>query len=213
MPATCHLDRASHCEARTRQAECCGTVRYSPSAWPRCRASTISRRQLSSSFRWAKCTAAAMTVLNFEWSSSSAGLEGSARARGGRALEGAARRKCGLRGHRRTVQKHPDAFEMPAALVSTGQYERWRLGEPSRRHVRIDPHGQQRLDGSQRALAAHVAKEELELFDGRRLFRAEPLVPLHEQLHALRLVNADVACVQQHRETRPRWVAAIVRTV
>ena len=112
------------------------------------------------------------------------------------------------------MQKHPDAFEMAVALVSTGQYERWRL-EPSRRHVRIDPHGQQRLDGSRRALAAHVAKEELELFDGRRLFRAEPLVPLHEQVHALRvpLVNADVACVQQHRETRPRRVAAIIRTV
>ena len=112
------------------------------------------------------------------------------------------------------MQKHPDAFEMAVALVSTGQYERWRL-EPSRRHVRIDPHGQQRLDGSRRALAAHIAKEELELFDGGQLFRAETLVPLHEHVHAIRVpfVNADVARVQQHREARPRWVAAIVRTV
>tara|TARA_B100000795_G_scaffold217104_1_gene171087 strand:- start:42 stop:380 length:339 start_codon:yes stop_codon:yes gene_type:complete len=112
------------------------------------------------------------------------------------------------------MQKHPDAFEMPADLVSTGQHERWRL-EPSRRYVGIGPHSQQRLDGSRRALAAHVAKEELELFDGHRLFRAETLVSLHEQVHALRVlvVNANVARVQQHREARPRWVATIVRMV
>ena len=41
----------------------------------------------------------------------------------------------------RTVQKHPDAFEVVAALVSTGQDERSSI-ETSRYRVRIDPHAQ-----------------------------------------------------------------------
>ena len=46
----------------------------SPSSWPRCRASTISRTKLLSPFCWVKCAAKPMTVLNLQPWSSSAGL-------------------------------------------------------------------------------------------------------------------------------------------
>ena len=69
----------------------------------------------------------------------------------------------------RTVQKHPHAFEVVAALVSTGQDER-RYIVASRYRVRIGPYVQQYLDAGRRALEAHGAKELLEVLDGGRRF-------------------------------------------
>ena len=99
----------------------------------------------------------------------------------------------------RTVQKHPHAFEVVAALVSTGQDER-RYIVASRHRVRIGPHVQQYLDAGRRALDTHGAKELLEVLDGGRRFRVELLVPLHEQVQAFRvpLVNDDTVLVQHH---------------
>ena len=111
----------------------------------------------------------------------------------------------------RTVQKHPHAFEVAAALLSTGQDER-RYIETSRHRVRIDSHFQQYLDAARRALDAHGAKELLEVFDGGRSFRMELLIALHEQMQAFRvpLVHDDAVLVQHHREACPRWAGGIL---
>ena len=140
--------------------------RSSPSSWPRCRASTISRTKLLSPFCWVKCAAAAMTVLNRQPWSSSAGLAPPAPGEGklGHGGEGE-----GAEGRARTVQEHLHAFEVVAALFSTGQDER-RYIVTSRHRVRIDSHVQQYLDAGRRALKAHVAKELLEVLDGGRRF-------------------------------------------
>ena len=97
------------------------------------------------------------------------------------------------------MQKHLYAFEVVAALVSTGQDERRSIVASSYR-VRIDPHVQQYLDAARRALDAHDAKELLEVFDGGRRFRMELLVPLHEQVQAFRvpLGHDDAVLVQHH---------------